>query len=443
MKSGLPEAWRMGWRSAAARAEAGGVRAVTISIDGADIDAWPRDAAFRFALESSRVDVVAGGTVAWFRADDAADVGRAARAFLDSAHHAAPADAPPPLVVGGRGFESGSAGPPWDDLGGASLVVPRVTVLRRDRSAWATLWWLPGEPLAAALDAADRALGPRGDLGTTGGAGGVVERDPRAAFEAAVGSAVRRIGAGEASKVVLSRRTRLRGRFRPDAAGVRLERSDPETARFRIGFGERTFLGATPELLVRRIAGRVESDALAGSAPPEEGEALMTSEKDREEHRRVVEHVAQVARGLGARAAHADAPSLRQLGYVTHLWTPIRLEGRPDLDAWQWAAALHPTPAVGGWPTEAALDIIRDLEPHPRGWYCGAVGWLDAVGDGELFVALRSALVEPEGATLFVGVGVVAGSDPGREWRETRWKERAMLRALGASETDAVPADPR
>ena len=439
MSSGLPVAWRARWRSAAARTGVDRARAITIPIDDADTAVQAMDASFRFSLESSSVDLSAAGAVAWFRGEDAETVGRSARVFLEAAAVEAPPEAPLPLAVGGRAFESGSAPGPWRDLDAASLVVPRIIVQRRAR-AWATLWLLVGEELEAALDAADVAMTaapvarPRYVTG--------VERDPQPAFEAAVRDAVERIRAGEAAKVVLSRRTRLLGSFGGGAPiGVRLGRPDAGTARFQIGFGERTFLGATPELLVRRLRGTVESDALAGSAPPEEGGALLSSTKDREEHRRVVEHVAAVARGLGASARHPESPSLRRLGYVTHLWTPIRLEGRPDLDAWQWAEALHPTPAVGGWPPEAALDIIRDLEPHTRGWYCGAVGWLDAAGDGELFVALRSALVEPESAILFVGVGVVAGSDPAREWRETRWKERAMLKAFGASETDAVPAD--
>jgi menaquinone-specific isochorismate synthase len=440
MRSGLPEAWRSRWLSAAARTDPDRARALTIAIGDDEVAMQPRDASFRFSLESSRVDLSAAGAVAWFRGDEAESVGRSARAFLDAAEVHAPPEAPPPLAVGGRAFETGSAHGPWRELDAASLVVPRISVQRRAR-AWATLWLLAGEELDAALAAADVAM-------TTAAADAPrrvtdVERDPQPAFEAAVRDAIERIRAGEAAKVVLSRRTRLFGRFTGGGpVGAHLERADPGTARFQLGFGERTFLGSTPELLVRRVAGTVDSEALAGSAPPEEGSALSSSAKDREEHRRVVEHVAAVARRLGASVRHPEAPSLRQLGYVTHLWTPIRIEGRPDLDVWQWAEALHPTPAVGGWPPDAALDIIRDLEPHPRGWYCGAVGWLDAAGDGELFVALRSALVEPESATLFVGVGVVAGSDPAREWRETRWKERAMLQALGASETDAVPADP-
>lgn len=433
MRSGLPEAWCRRWRSMTAGPMTS-ARALTISVDDT---AWrPQHETFRFRLDSGRVRIEAAGSVAWFRGDDAPAIGRSARAFLAQIRHDAPDGAPPLCAVGGRAFDGGGVAGPWEALAGASLVVPRVLV-RRGASSWATLYVREGETVEAACR---DALGAVADEAVRLGVP-AVQRDRRSAFEAAVRAAVERIHQGRAAKVVLSRRTRLGGRFSADAVAARLVRPDAGSARFAVGFGARTFLGATPELLVRRAGGRVETDALAGSAPPEEEDALLQSAKDREEHQRVVEHVAAVASGVGATARHPATPSLRSLGYVTHLWTPIELEDRADLDAWQWGAALHPTPAVGGWPPDAALSIIRELEPHARGWYCGAVGWLDATGDGELFVALRSALVEPDSATLFVGVGVVGSSDPTREWRETQWKERAMLSAFGVE--DAVSADSR
>jgi menaquinone-specific isochorismate synthase len=123
--------------------------------------------------------------------------------------------------------------------------------------------------------------------------------------------------------------------------------------------------------------------------------------------------------------------------------TPI--EGRlsePAPDAYTLAAALHPTPAVGGMPRDVALQTIAVLEPHPRGRYAGPVGWIDARGDGEWGVALRGAVIEGERATLHAGAGIVAGSIAENEWRETEAKLEPMLRALGVRDTSSPSARP-
>jgi menaquinone-specific isochorismate synthase len=121
---------------------------------------------------------------------------------------------------------------------------------------------------------------------------------------------------------------------------------------------------------------------------------------------------------------------VRKLANVQHLHTPMRgplPEGVRLLDL---VAVLHPTPAVGGTPREAAVAAIRGLEGFPRGLYAGALGWMNARGGGEFFVGLRSALVEGEGARVYAGAGIVAGSEPEREFAETELKFQALLAAL-------------
>lgn len=431
--SGLPQAWRDAWARTAASRDRSRPVAVTIPIEGPDVRFGGR---FRFAFESDAVSLRAGGAARWVRGPDPKVVGEQAQRLLAAAGALGPPAAPGPLAVGGWAFEPERVSAAWAGLGGASLVVPRVLV----RSGFATLWLEPGEEPGAFAESDQIWLCSPGSGEGRVGSVPDIQRGSRDRFESVVRTAVERIRAGELTKVVASRRTRLLGRFSAEQVASRLRRPDGRSARFTVGFGERTFLGATPELLARRLGGRAETEALAGSAPPTEGESLLRSGKDLDEHRRVVEHVRRVVSARGATALHAPDPRLRDLGYVTHLWTPIAIEGRADLDAWRWGAALHPTPAIGGWPAAEALALIRATEPEGRGWYGGAVGWLDAAGDGELYVALRSALIEPDGATLFVGVGLVEESDPAREWSETLWKERAMLQAFGAS--DAVRADP-
>jgi isochorismate synthase EntC len=115
---------------------------------------------------------------------------------------------------------------------------------------------------------------------------------------------------------------------------------------------------------------------------------------------------------------------------VQHLHTPVVAVARRDADIFALVEGLHPTPATGGQPRVAALDLIAELETFDRGWYAGPCGWVDAQGNGDFVVALRSALVRGDEATLYAGAGIVAGSDPRREYEETALKLRAMLWAL-------------
>ncbi len=202
------------------------------------------------------------------------------------------------------------------------------------------------------------------------------------------------------------------------------------------------FVGASPELLVRvRPGGLVETVALAGTAPrgatPQEDEALgaglLRSAKDRHEHRLVVEAIRMALRPLTLDLEVPSEPALRRLPQVYHLETPIRGTLRPGVGLLEVARALHPTPALGGAPREAAMRFIAAHEPQPRGWYAGPVGVLFPDGTGELAVGIRSALLLGRQAVLYAGAGIVAGSDPDREWAETDLKFEAMRRALASA----------
>ncbi len=136
------------------------------------------------------------------------------------------------------------------------------------------------------------------------------------------------------------------------------------------------------------------------------------------------------------------APVVRALRHVVHLHTPITGTLRHPVHVLELAARLHPTPAVGGTPTRAALDWIAAHETTPRGWYAAPVGWFDGDGDGELAVALRCGVLAGNRAHLWAGAGIVAGSDPDRELAETELKLRAMLGALGIRDDDARRTQP-
>ena len=260
-------------------------------------------------------------------------------------------------------------------------------------------------------------------------------------YVAAVRAAAARIRRGELEKVVLARTVRVdAGRsLDPRGLALRLRAVDPNAYTFAVPTPLGALVGATPELLVRRMDRQLWSTPLAGSAPrsgdPDEdranGLALMESAKERKEHSLVVEAIAEVLSPLCERLDWDQDPVLLETANVWHLATRFEGELRePEPSVLELVGELHPTPAVCGTPTEKARDVIRELEPFDRGGYAGAVGWMDATGDGEWAIALRCAALEGERATLFAGAGIVAGSVAERELEETEGKFRAFLDSL-------------
>lgn len=205
------------------------------------------------------------------------------------------------------------------------------------------------------------------------------------------------------------------------------------------------FVGASPELLVRREGHRVIANPLAGStarrADPEEdrraAQALLASAKDLHEHAIVVRAVADALQPLCRTLAVPAEPVLTATDALWHLSTTVVGELADEATtSLALALALHPTPAVCGHPTAEAFAAIAELEPFARGFFAGMVGWCDASGDGEWAVALRCADCDGTRLRLYAGAGIVPGSEPVRELAETATKFRTMLRGMGL---DAEP----
>jgi isochorismate synthase len=256
---------------------------------------------------------------------------------------------------------------------------------------------------------------------------------------AAVARAVERIRAGEFAKIVLAREVEVHAAAAHDPAAVLgvLREAFPGCYVFGVGRGDAAFVAASPELLVRREGQRASTLALAGSirrsADPAVddhlGEQLLRSDKDREEQAIVAR---RIERMLGPRALWLTVPEepvLVRMANIQHLATPIRAQLAVPIGAVDLAALLHPTPAVGAEPPEAA-ELIPALEGMDRGWYAGPVGWTDAAEDGEFCVALRCALLRGPVARCYAGVGVVRDSDPAAELAETEVKLEALLPVL-------------
>lgn len=266
----------------------------------------------------------------------------------------------------------------------------------------------------------------------------------QSAWEATVSNAIARIERGDVAKVVLAREERLRGTapFSPIAALEHLRDADPSSTHFALQAGRSWFLGATPERLVRLQAGRVDVTCLAGSIGigenaverAELARRLLASAKDREEHEIVVRSTMQALRQVCDRVERAPGtPRVVAARAVQHLETPVTATLPRNGQILGLVERLHPTPAVGGQPKAPAVALIRELETRDRGWYAGPVGWVTPDGSGEFDVAIRSALLSGDTASLFAGCGIVTDSRPAAEYAETDLKLRPMRAALGSA----------
>jgi isochorismate synthase len=360
-----------------------------------------------------------------------------------------------PVLLGGLGFTGSvpASGDAWSPFGPASLVLPVLAFARGAGGSFLTAAIAGGEPSqphaiarlwdGMAARARDLAPAPGALVARPAGAPLAItgEQPDHAAWDRLVGLYAGAVGRGRLDKVVLARRVAVRSPFELDPLNAlrRLAAAGPESTTFAFVRGGVTFLGATPERLARTEGRAFRTEAIAGSAPrgadaaedDELAAGLLASDKDREEHAVVVAMLRDALGPIVERLEVAAEPGILPLRDVQHMVT--RMEGtlREETGILALAQRLHPTPAVGGEPRAAALDLIAEHEGFDRGWYAGPVGWLGADGDGELMVALRCGLVDGQAATLFAGCGIVADSDPAREWEESRIKLRPVASALG------------
>jgi len=341
-------------------------------------------------------------------------------------------ESPGPIAVGGFAYRPDrDPSGPWSGFPALLLRVPALAVTRVRGRTFATA--AGAEDLLELTQTGVRAPAAR-RLDVT------PVRNP-VAWTAAVETAAKRLRAGEAAKVVLAREVVARADGVVSAAMVArsLRAAYPSCFTYLVTGADGTaFAGASPELLVRRSGGRAYSQPMAGSVARGVNEAeddrlarqLEESAKDNAEHRLASEFVVEALRPF-SRVVNARDPEVVRFTNIQHLATGVTAHlTEPAADALDLAAALHPTPAVGGWPREAADAIIDELEGLERGWYAGAVGWIDGRGDGEFAVALRCGLLWEDGARLYAGVGVMPDSDPARELEETELKFKALLMAL-------------
>jgi menaquinone-specific isochorismate synthase len=352
-----------------------------------------------------------------------------------------------PALVGGLSFAPGGVDDCWDGFGDGSFVLHRW-MYERAEGATLTLVVDASETnddgaaqlldeydrIVAALAGADEQL----FLPAEQGAGqAALHQMPMVDWIGHVRSIQRELDGGAFVKLVAARRCDV------DADGLdalsvvaRMANDFPECTAFLFRRGPRAFVGATPEMLFKTRGRMVESQALAGSLQAQGGggnrEALLThSRKNLGEHDVVVRAIVD---GLGEHCTaieHPAEPEVVHVRNLIHLSTPIWAEQREGAHPVDLLEALHPTPAVGGVPRHESIGWIVEHEASPRGWYTGPIGWIDTAGDATFRVAIRCGVVDPGGARVYTGAGIVADSNPSAEYHETSLKQRPFLRALG------------
>jgi salicylate biosynthesis isochorismate synthase len=436
-------------------------RAGAIAVDSSERMYWARPAD-SFSLAGIGAVIMLGHRGAdRFAAIDREWSTLRADAIVDDPSDGAPGVGP--LLAGGFSFEpDGPRSERWRDFPAARLFLPRIQLAATGDEHWLTLNLLVapnGEP-----DVDPHAVGTLRDLvidgmfaserdGDSDDAGGAtlevlaragVDREPQ--WRAMVGDAIGAIRDGVLEKVVLARELRVTAPRELDPVATLRQLLAAHQGGFVFGcwHGESAFVGATPELLVSVEGDRVLASSLAGSVSrgATEGEdaalaaALLDSAKDRVEHEFVRGALCAGMEQLCDDVEAAPEPSLLSLPNVHHLHTAVTGRLRPGGSLLGLVARLHPTPAVGGEPREAALRFIREHEGIDRGWYAAPIGWLQQ-RRGEFAVALRCALLTGSEALLFAGCGIVADSDPAEEYAESSLKLRPMEMALACSVVDA------
>lgn len=323
--------------------------------------------------------------------------------------------------TGALAFVSGAFDP---DRATTSFVIPRHILGRDEFGSWMTTIGDGGDGNDGLADLPPHRCADDPGLITYGDG----HLDPADWMEA-VAEAVRRIRAGRLDKVVLAR----------DIMAFTERPIDPRFLIQRLTsayhscwtYSVHGLIGATPELLLRLRDGRVYSRVLAGTEWGEGAYERVQSPKNREEHAYAARSAAASLEKVTIRLDVPREPTVLTLPNVVHLATEIHGDVAEGIGACQVAAAMHPTAAVGGSPTDLAVATITELEGQDRGRYAGPVGWVDGAGNGEFGIALRGGQQrDARTMQLFAGCGIVADSDPATELAESMSKLVVMRDAL-------------
>ncbi|UOY90449.1 isochorismate synthase [Bacillus glycinifermentans] len=355
-----------------------------------------------------------------------------------------------PLLFGGFSFDPlETREQHWDGYPEGAFFVPSAMLTKAGEEAFLTVnkWKSPNEDASnvlAELKAASLHLTNISAFKEDEKAGGRIEAKEElhvSEWLDAIRRATSDIKKGAYDKVVLARDILLTF-DKPVKLHEVLSRlmSEQKTSYiFAIEENGKSFVGASPERLIKKDGMKVLSTCLAGSIKRGETEQedrmlgldLLNDEKNLIEHDIVVGMIHQAFLANCSHVKKPAKPGLYKTKNVQHLYTPVVGQMNDQASLFDLIEQLHPTPALGGSPQQKAVEVIRNIEPMSRGWYAAPVGWIDIGGNGEFAVAIRSGLIESNEARLFAGCGIVADSDPLLEYEETQIKLKPMLSAFG------------
>jgi menaquinone-specific isochorismate synthase len=361
-------------------------------------------------------------------------------------------------IVGGFSFHDENTGAEWDSYDAAHFSVPEWMVVKEGKLALLTLSLpVPDAPSVQTLDEAVRiklrtcseifSLKSERVLNSSDSVSAKTDvalyRSTKAyeLWVESVKKARSLIAEKQFDKIVLAREFKIDTdrRLAPTHILNDLRQQYPNCYSFLIGWqGSKTFIGCSPERLAAFRNNFLLTEALAGSiqrgvTATEDavlGKELLNSLKNASEHNYVIRAIEQKLQPFSDEFRQDKQPGIKKFSNVQHLFTPITVRLKNGLDRFAILNALHPTPAVGGYPWEKASPYLKKLEHFDRGWYAGLVGWLNSKGDGEFTVSIRSGLIQDKEARFYAGCGIVADSNPDDEWRETSLKLIPMLSAL-------------
>ncbi len=361
-------------------------------------------------------------------------------------------------VFGGASFFDKPLSGVWSSFGNSSFILPGWTVIRDGKFSLLTLGLqvTDNDDPDTLIDKAEAKLRHFTDtlsdqldqsvvLNGTTDAALTLTADNSPAFrnrwEENVAHAKDLIDQNVFEKIVMAREERLHtdGRANPTRLLHHLRTDYPDCFSFLYQVnGQAAFVGCTPEKLLSIESDRLYTDGLAGSisrgktATQDEilSRKLLSSGKDLREHQFVVDYILEKLEDYSVEIDVPDQPGIRKYANVQHLHTPITASLNHATDVMALLEKMHPTPAVGGYPQDRALPYIQELEQIERGWYAGPIGWMNRNGRSEFSVAIRSGLIQPNKVRFYAGCGIVKGSDPEAEWRETELKLLPMLNAL-------------
>ena len=357
-----------------------------------------------------------------------------------------------PILFGGFSFDpANKLSSEWDEFPDAYFAVPTFQLVIRDDRAFVSIHLVTNDPNSQ--QQFDRLRSIRDDLIHTAQVKELkvyakpvmvsTEERFKDLYLDAISHVTKLIHAGEAQKVVIARSLALR--FEDDVSApsaiYHVSKEQPESFLFGLELGNSLFFGATPERLVKVGNRKALSTCLAGSIKrgktaaedQELGQNLLHDAKNREEHQYVVNMISDVFSQNCDDVRIPKYPKLMKIRDIQHLYTPVEGTLKKGQGLLHLVKDLHPTPALGGEPRGDAMKIIRMAEQMNRGYYAAPIGWIDAEGNGEFAVAIRSALLTGKNAYLYAGGGIVADSDPASEYAETLVKFRPMQRTLGGN----------